>query len=74
MVRILRDGGEGVQVACVGQGVEVDDLEVARSDEVEDTVSSYKARTAGYEDGPFLRAQGAPLWAAVGLSLRGVIY
>jgi hypothetical protein len=58
VVRVLRDGGEGVGVAGVGQGVEVDNLEVP--DRIEYEVAPYKAGATGNEDGLFLCLQSAP--------------
>src|SRR5918995_4495606 len=58
VVGVIRDRRQGVGVAGVGQGVEIDHPVV--SDRIQDEVAPYKAGAAGDEDGLFLSLQCAP--------------
>jgi hypothetical protein len=58
VVGVIRDRRQGVGVAGVGQGVEIDHPVV--SDRTQDEVASYKASAAGDEDGLFFSLQCAP--------------
>ena len=61
VVRILRDRREGLGIARVGKGVQVDHPELAGGHRIEDEVAPDKAGAAGDEDGRFLLPlQSAP--------------